>query len=747
MNNKTNKKRSAKNGRGRNSQKGVLLIGLIITMVILSVLGGAMVYIFSSSTLNPVSGNYAQQAYYNAEAGFRYVTALYRSTGQKTVLDPYIAAAQTISLPNSGTAKVSVTTPTTSASATATFTGGNLVLSGVSGTIPPSPGFFTKDSGATVYRYTGKSTDGSGVITLSGITPTITAGGSITTKETTTITSVGTFGSGFWNVSRTVTYAWALSGAPSGSGEGPPSAVPSSTIAGGTGNSTGTFTPGNYYGNEGAVKVTGVHGNVDNPQSYPEAYGAPAWATNPFCQPWSNAGNYLSYDVQAKVSEEHNTAPDWWVSGTTYHLDDVVRATLNDGNTYDLICQQTTCTTLPRRTWFGWQMNGWSNVLFVYNLGMLFRMSDLDPQTNAYGLTFFRSTRLDSMSGAPLDGVDATMMPTNLGDNEPAILLFTRDGGANDGEKSKWLAYMTLSGSNFVVDAEDFLKRWNTLVVRIIEGASIKLSATSAPDINIGDQITGGSGSAKIVRKINDSDGRVVLILNNVSGSFTSPVTVNGTSYAMYNGWGDAAAVPAWQDNTLYHVGDWVQRLGATYMCIQEHTSKNSNPGRIRPPNSTYWVVDTPPSFYRSRDNYIWAFFADTDNHTTYDSTATNNTRREKDLFPNDLTGFLPPFPVTDIQAWEAASDDFTLVTWNSSLNTSVDSSLRRLGTGKEQNAIIRTNRWVTGSYPTSCSSFPEEIGIVAKGTVSMQFAYDDLAYRILWGVGGSTTYIPPVQQ
>jgi hypothetical protein len=61
------------------------------------------------------------------------------------------------------------------------------------------------------------------------------------------------------------------------------------------------------------------------------------------------------------------------------------------------------------------------------------------------------------------------------------------------------------------------------------------------------------------------------------------------------------------------------------------------------------------------------------------------------------------------------------------------------MGKDKEENAIIRTNKWVTTSYPTSCaaSTYPPEIGIVAKGTVSMQFAYDDLAYRILWGAGG----------
>ena len=144
----------------RNGQKGALLVVLIITMVVLSLLSGGIVYIFYSSTLNPVSGNYAQRAYYNAEAGFRYVTALYRVAGDKTVFNQY-ATPQTITLPgDGGTVAVSVTTPTTFATATAAVSGSNLVLSGINGTFPPAPGFFTKSGYSTVYRYTGINTAG-----------------------------------------------------------------------------------------------------------------------------------------------------------------------------------------------------------------------------------------------------------------------------------------------------------------------------------------------------------------------------------------------------------------------------------------------------------------------------------------------------------------------------------------------------------------------------------------------------------
>jgi hypothetical protein len=188
-----------------------------------------------------------------------------------------------------------------------------------------------------------------------------------------------------------------------------------------------------------------------------------------------------------------------------------------------------------------------------------------------------------------------------------------------------------------------------------------------------------------------------------------------------------------------------VQSGGNNYVCIlAHHSSSHDN----EPPNSTYWLRGTPPIFYRSRDNYIWAFFADAADHTTHDikalpgntsSDTADDTRSAKALFPDSLTDYSPIFPLTDVQRWDAANDDFTLAKWDSHLNTDVDSSLLRMGKGKEENAIIRTKKWGTGSYSTACSSFPREIGIFAQGHTAMEFAFDDLAYRILQGVSGSS--------
>jgi prepilin-type N-terminal cleavage/methylation domain-containing protein len=53
-------------------EKGSVLIGLIVTMVIMSFLGAAMVSLTSTSGLNQAYGATSQKAYYLAESGFRY---------------------------------------------------------------------------------------------------------------------------------------------------------------------------------------------------------------------------------------------------------------------------------------------------------------------------------------------------------------------------------------------------------------------------------------------------------------------------------------------------------------------------------------------------------------------------------------------------------------------------------------------------------------------------------------------------
>ena len=59
------------------SNSGFALIGLVITMIIFTILGAAILKIFSSSAMTEVSTNLAHKALFMAESGFRYAASQY----------------------------------------------------------------------------------------------------------------------------------------------------------------------------------------------------------------------------------------------------------------------------------------------------------------------------------------------------------------------------------------------------------------------------------------------------------------------------------------------------------------------------------------------------------------------------------------------------------------------------------------------------------------------------------------------
>ena len=405
MKDKVKKRPSFKPARIRDNQRGALLLGLIITMVILSVLGGSMVYIFSSSTLNPISGNYAQQAYYNAEAGFRYVTALYRKTGDKTVLNPYLSETP-ITLPNGGQAKVTLTAPTNSVPAT--FDG----ATGLTFSTPPAiadlkaPGFFSTSAAPTVvYRYRGITPITTSVTitgaTLTGITPSVPASGAITIKPTTYITSKGSFGSGFWNVSRTVNYAWALSGGPTGfSGDSSSTDTFSSGLSkwGDGANPMGTFTI-----ESGALKVTGVNAGLEE-----ALRGYTGTTTN----------DLSSYEVQVKIC--------------LYPANEVVADTYVNG-------------------------------LTQYMAGITFRkQGGTSPSATdqSYGVSFIRGINSGQTKGTYIPN---DLIPTD----SKAYIVLWRDDGNPASEKVTLLAYNLIETSSII--KQGMLRPWTTLLVRVEE--------------------------------------------------------------------------------------------------------------------------------------------------------------------------------------------------------------------------------------------------------------------------------------
>lgn len=58
---------------------GMMLIGLVITMIILAILGAVIVQLFSTASMHEVSVNLAHKAQYMAESGYRYAASQYRN--------------------------------------------------------------------------------------------------------------------------------------------------------------------------------------------------------------------------------------------------------------------------------------------------------------------------------------------------------------------------------------------------------------------------------------------------------------------------------------------------------------------------------------------------------------------------------------------------------------------------------------------------------------------------------------------
>jgi prepilin-type N-terminal cleavage/methylation domain-containing protein len=84
-----------RNHRARNmlsNKKGSVLIALIVTMVVLSSIGAAMVSLTSTSTFSRTGSNSAERAYFLAESGYRYAASRYLNAADETAKDNELVA-------------------------------------------------------------------------------------------------------------------------------------------------------------------------------------------------------------------------------------------------------------------------------------------------------------------------------------------------------------------------------------------------------------------------------------------------------------------------------------------------------------------------------------------------------------------------------------------------------------------------------------------------------------------------------
>lgn len=593
----------------RQHQRGSLLIGLIITMVIIAVLGAGMVYLTSTSTVQELFANNHTRAYYAADAGGRYALSVIRDAyaNDKTKLST-INANQIFTLADNG-GQFQIT---------------NWVV--------------TTNSANT---------------------------------DTVTFNSIGTVNSGVLRAKRLLTYKIQTANQSNGSlqdGSGEKE-IDSNTLINNQPTGSMDFaivtivTPA---GNE-ALMVSKDQGSGINAEAY---VFEPVGNYNPFYTNWNASGGYSSYDCQVKVATGtlsgttlSTTKPDIYANGLAFRADN------NQGQKQvfigvSLVRSGMLVPPYPTPTSYTIWGEGHS-----YVVGNIVQYSD----SNYYQCI------LAHTSAKKLTPTNTTYWMLLTNDDKPMIVLWFRGSNQANGDGA-WLAYKLLdqTGKDYIVDGSGHIKDWSTLLVRVVEAASVKLTVLSAPLINIGDTIAGATGTAKVFRKINDNDGNVVLLLNNIVGTFTRPLMIG--TYNTDATWG-----------------------------------------------------------YRSRDNYIWVFYTDqntvTPTHSSTDTTPLETTGVNNIRLGQSRDTII--WPITDVQAWTVADDKFSLVNWNSQLNTDQDADIRIMGSGKEAGAIIRTDipGW-TRPGPYTNATFPEEIGLVSLGGADKAF-FDDFACYLRGGSGG----------
>jgi len=772
-------------------QRGSVLINLIVIMIIFAILGSALVVMFSTSTLHHVNANQGMRAYYLAESGYRYAASeylnggtgedrddvltvlngneflfsgnnsafgleiesyFYKCTGlddstlkteafgnipDKILTNEPEVSPGTLAVFNDSTFcydfpdftdysietgangpeihfTIMITEDTEGIQGTRVFPavkgisdtqtikkGSNVSFTGTGVLFPSHYGAFRiynkngNEKGDTIFSYEeiDTSTSNNQLTEIKDMMNPENSFSGVDFKDTDYIvlqrfinfTSTGRFGdldSSF--ASKTLTYAVPLEAITAGGAGGTEEIGEDDELLealaenDGSGASLAQFDV-QLVGGDDALAVTKTTGGSGNQPRVEAIVGLPDGEDNPFYDAWSSSGHFLNYDAQVKVA------------AGTYDADGV----FSDKPDY-------------------------------YMAGLSFRFGeDNAGKHRSYGLSFMRSTN-DEEDGIPDYLVPGYVKngPVSPNVDTPMVVLWDRGGRGNSGG-DEWMAYMELpsddpvldqpsagndqgawssstdydvddvvthSGVEYICSAdhtstsgnnsnepgvgknwEDYwnvhgaihLSDWATIMVRIVEAASIRYEGTTT--ITTGDTVTGGTSGAQgeVVKKIKTDTGEI-LLLNNLSGTFS------------------------------------LEPVADTSVTITE---------------------------WRERDNYIWAFYGNQDDEGTANDTPLDYANRLGNTRSGDIH-----WSVDNVNDWAADSDYFTLVQWNETLNTDsyFYSDMVRLGKGKELNAIIRTNLYLT---PDDVYDYPSELGVHALGASASLTYFDDFG-AIIRGKG-----------
>jgi hypothetical protein len=325
-----------------------------------------------------------------------------------------------------------------------------------------------------------------------------------------------------------------------------------------------------------------------------------------------------------------------------------------------------------------------------YMPGIIFRV---DLYGQMYGVSFLRANK---GLGGWLIPYDKDRVPDDLCplNKTPMIVLWQQKPADNP----RWIAYKTLSAYDGVVYSSGKLVDWSTLLVRVTEADSLEFD-NGQSEFRYGDIVTGSSSGATAV--------------------------VNGTP--------------------VLTGGSWDENNAEGWLTV---TNVTKSSGTIQFQSGENLLVDGAvkgryTGTSRQKDNYIRVYYGTTSGKGTANYEPLDNERSGNPRIIGSSERL--NWPVDDVSDWAPSNDAFTLVQWNDDTNPDVTGgdAITRLGTGKEENAIIRTNALTT---PDSGVFSRPEIGLDTWGYSSTSVYFDDFGIQTA-SPGQTQGFLPPIQQ
>ena len=719
------------------NQKGSILIGLIVTMVIFSVLAVAMLSLTTGSTFSQIHASSSTRAYYLAEAGMRFAASEFRSITGEDAKDEGLEALHNTTFDMGGDGEFhlemypyyfkTTSDPSTTMSLDTKFPGGT--PSGPDWSIPPS-GYLKIRSEETPRHYSSRTTVGSAVtFGMDANLPSYTVRSNVLfvgqARSASTDLSMA-------DTERNLTLS-------SGAGFFP---AINGTFTIGTASSTrGTTSDVYVYKRRNGSVLEGISRSQAPDQAFSVSVPASAFITSMKFVNVQSRGTYaqgtaleatrtVSYSVPIgwvtgagtggknefidtfedlshwftgsgeqgtheiatvdsnKALDVTGTASPWWDIFALFERASLL--TLNWGSTgadlnqswslADHLLSYDTQVKIRARSSSGSYQD-------YYMPGIVFRVN---TDGTMYGISYLRANTGTTWLGADKDRVPDELCPLNT---TPMIVLWQE----TPADTLKWLAYKTLATGDGVVNSSGQLVDWSTLLVRVIEADSLQFDS-------------GGPGTTGVIRYGDTITGAT-------SGS---TAVVNGTP--------------------ILTSGDWSTHNAAGWLTVTNVTKSGSTIQFQSGENLT--VAGTVRARYtgtsRQKDNYIRVYYGNTGSMGTANANPLDNNRRSN---PRISTAVQLNWPVDDVADWAATNDALTLVQWNSNINSAAGAV--RLGTGSEPNAIIRTNALTT---PSSGTFTRPEIGLDTWGSSSTNIYFDDFGLQTA-APGQTQGFLPAIQQ